>query len=371
MTKILYVLIGPQGSGKTHWCRNILLKAHPSIVRVSQDDQGRVGHRDMFNHCLDKGLSMVVDRMNFNKEHRRRYIQPAKIAGYHVVYVQFETKKETCLQRLATRKDHPTIRKEDNHEKIIQFFFDSFEEPSGDEFDELLRIRDRKIATTLDIQNVCDNKKVIIVGDIHGHFEKFSELLIKCDHRQEDIVVSVGDLVDRGPSSDKVLHWFRSNPSAYVCQGNHDNKLMRWMKGNPVKIANGLDQTIKQCQSFDFDSWSAWIELMPDMIIIRGIDNEPSIVVHAGIDGRIPVFCQRKETCMYARRLDGKDFFDEVGGIPWWDTLTSLPYVFSGHISTDIVHPNRFSCCLDGGVASGGKLRAAIIDDQSFQKVEV
>ncbi|RLC82063.1 MAG: hypothetical protein DRJ03_19490 [Chloroflexi bacterium] len=47
VAKTIYVLIGPQGSGKTHWAMNVLLaQARTPIVRVSQDKQGgREHHR--------------------------------------------------------------------------------------------------------------------------------------------------------------------------------------------------------------------------------------------------------------------------------------------------------------------------------------
>src|SRR5205085_11577113 len=49
----------------------------------------------------------------------------------------------------------------------------------------------------------------IIIGDIHGCFTELLELLERVHLTDDDIVVSVGDLVDRGPDSPRVLAYFR------------------------------------------------------------------------------------------------------------------------------------------------------------------
>ena len=61
MEKNLYVLVGPQGSGKTSYCREHL----PTCLRISQDDQGRQEHFHLFQEALQRGEPcLVVDRIN-------------------------------------------------------------------------------------------------------------------------------------------------------------------------------------------------------------------------------------------------------------------------------------------------------------------
>lgn len=62
----------------------------------------------------------------------------------------------------------------------------------------------------------------IAVGDIHGCFGQLSNALdtIGFD-RTVDRLFSVGDLVDRGPESDQVLHWLEQPWFHAIC-GNHD-----------------------------------------------------------------------------------------------------------------------------------------------------
>jgi len=369
--KTIYVLIGPQGSGKTHWSLNTLLpQSDIPLVRVSQDEQGKQ-HRRMFQECIKAGASPVIDRMNFNFEQRNRYTQVAYENGYRIVYVLFDIDRETCLCRLAARKGHPTISQDADHDKIIDFYYREFEMPGRDEYDEMLIVREKGRCNLLDLRNVCFNKRVIVVGDIHGCFDEFMLLLDKCGYSVGDIVVATGDLVDRGPKIMETLEWFIDTPGAYSVEGNHDNKFRRYLNGNPVKVANGLDCTIEQFGDRGWFRWCAWLNTLPNMILLGDTNGKPTYVVHAGVDGRIPIPQQRVETCMYVRYLDGTSFFDDKGGIPWWDTLTGGCTVVSGHIINECPMPNEFAYCLDGGACQGRTLRALVIDNGERFVVEV
>ena len=218
-------------------------------------------------------------------------------------------------------------------------------------------------AHTLDISGICEHRKVIVVGDIHGCFDEFMALLKECDYNDMDIVVATGDLVDRGSQVREVLTWFYVTSHTFSVMGNHDNKVIRYWKGNPVKIIHGLDKTIEQMRDISSETraeLSQWMGNWPHMIRLADRKGKPVYVVHAGVDGRKPIESQRIETCLFARYLDGKDFFDEQG-IPWWETLKGDYTVISGHIRTDDVHPCRHAFCIDGGAYEGGKLRALVM----------
>jgi serine/threonine protein phosphatase 1 len=228
----------------------------------------------------------------------------------------------------------------------------------------------KKTLHTLDLRNVCYQKRVIIVGDIHGCFDEFMRLLDVCQYSPGDVVVATGDLVDRGPEIAETLDWFRAVDGAYTVEGNHENKYRRYLMGNPVKIANGLDETIEQCRDLDSKCLVAWLGSLPHMIRLPDIETsdgvKPFYVVHAGVDGRKPIDRQRRETCLYVRNLDGKTFFDDEDGFPWWETLDGSYVVASGHIVNEEVQPNDSAYCLDGGAVHGGEMRALVIENDNL-----
>lgn len=57
-------------------------------------------------------------------------------------------------------------------------------------------------------------RRTIIIGDIHGCFDELLELLRKVDLHPDDLLVSVGDVVDRGPAPGEVVGLFRERPNS-------------------------------------------------------------------------------------------------------------------------------------------------------------
>jgi hypothetical protein len=48
------------------------------------------------------------------------------------------------------------------------------------------------------------------------------------------VLVSVGDIVDRGPRVREVVEFLRGLPRFHMVLGNHEDKLARYLAGNPV-----------------------------------------------------------------------------------------------------------------------------------------
>ena len=69
--------------------------------------------------------------------------------------------------------------------------------------------------------------KTLIVGDIHGCWDEFEALLDKAALGADDQIISIGDMVDRGPQSPRVLRFFRDTPNARSIMGNHERKHVR------------------------------------------------------------------------------------------------------------------------------------------------
>ncbi|MBQ8815040.1 MAG: metallophosphoesterase [Lachnospiraceae bacterium] len=79
--------------------------------------------------------------------------------------------------------------------------------------------------TTVKKIEINPNQRVIVVSDIHGHLDFLVQLLRKVDYSGDDVLVIVGDLVDKGPDSLRTLQYVmelnRKN-QVYVTIGNVD-----------------------------------------------------------------------------------------------------------------------------------------------------
>ena len=86
------------------------------------------------------------------------------------------------------------------------------------------------------------NKRLYAIGDVHGRFDLLMSLLTKIsdhssDRAQRDTgIVLLGDLIDRGPQSAKVIEFVRKvRPNdfrLYSLLGNHEELMMNAMGGD-------------------------------------------------------------------------------------------------------------------------------------------
>jgi serine/threonine protein phosphatase 1 len=78
----------------------------------------------------------------------------------------------------------------------------------------------------------------IAIGDVHGNLAALDDLLgqLKGELKPDDVVVFLGDYIDRGPDSkgciDRILALQREMPGVVECLcGNHDDWLLRALHG--------------------------------------------------------------------------------------------------------------------------------------------
>jgi serine/threonine protein phosphatase 1 len=80
---------------------------------------------------------------------------------------------------------------------------------------------------------------MIVIGDVHGHFSLLMDLFDKLPQTKD--ICFVGDLIDRGPDSKKVIDFIREN--GYHCvMGNHEDMFLYDIEG---WVINGGKKTLK------------------------------------------------------------------------------------------------------------------------------
>lgn len=74
----------------------------------------------------------------------------------------------------------------------------------------------------------------LAVGDVHGHFRRLRQALDEVGFDPVvDRLISVGDLVDRGPDSEQVLEWLQQ-PWLFAVQGNHEALAIAHVRGQSL-----------------------------------------------------------------------------------------------------------------------------------------
>jgi len=218
-------------------------------------------------------------------------------------------------------------------------------------------------------------RKTIIVGDSHGLIEEVVELVEKVIgfNPDTDVLMSVGDMVDKGPESGAVVEYFLRR-SKNVIRGNHEEKHIKRI-GNLRKQAldpkfkiqgkwdEGYEAVLKQLT----EEHQNWLLTLPKTITFG--EGDSWVLVHGGLQAGVPLEKQGK--CLWLRYID-KDTssmipFDGTPGIPpngvWWaERWTGPQKVIYGHQPWDEVRIENGTYGIDTGAVHGRKLTALVFE---------
>jgi serine/threonine protein phosphatase 1 len=130
-------------------------------------------------------------------------------------------------------------------------------------------------------------QRTIIIGDIHGMLDELMRLLAALGLTMDDVLVSAGDVVDKGPESAKCVQALRGlreqGYSVVVVKGNHEDKHERFRAayakaGDKVKM-KGMDEL----KAITADLSPEDVAFLDTAVIYHAIPEHKAMVVHAGI----------------------------------------------------------------------------------------
>ena len=94
------------------------------------------------------------------------------------------------------------------------------------------------------------NKRVVVIGDIHGCFFEFQDLLNKVSFNyQTDILISIGDLIHKGFYEKEVINLYFSL-SDFMILGNHEEKQIRWQNHERLRLTTGKPNPLKKVEGY-------------------------------------------------------------------------------------------------------------------------
>lgn len=73
---------------------------------------------------------------------------------------------------------------------------------------------------------IDNDTRVFIVGDLDGNYTKLETELTKVNFKpEEDVLISLGDIIDRGENSTQLVNYFQ-DIGAHVVLGNHEHMML-------------------------------------------------------------------------------------------------------------------------------------------------
>lgn len=206
--------------------------------------------------------------------------------------------------------------------------------------------------------------RTLAIGDVHGCFDAMCSLLTLAKVSDRDRVVWLGDYVDRGPDSAKVIDFLaRQDRSKHVClRGNHEIMMM--------KARGSLDYMRSWASSGGDETWDSYIreyggtdgmQSVPELHwsfisnLNAYLETETHVFVHAAIDAELEMSLQ----------------FDEV--LYWGDFDCIGPHVsgkqvICGHTSQkDGIPLSRpHATCIDTWACGGAWLTCLDVESKRY-----
>ncbi len=198
----------------------------------------------------------------------------------------------------------------------------------------------------------------LIIGDIHGCYAEMLDLLEKAGIGDDDLVVSVGDIVDRGPEPREVIEFFRRRTNSVVIVGNHERKHIR----NVLSYS----QQVAQLQIGDsYADHVRWLATLPYYW-----EREDVRVVHWGHYPGEPLDRVPEDVLAGTASGDAK-LKERYGDRPWYEFYQDeLPIAF-GHsvVGSEplIVRDRIFG--LDTGACHGMRLTGLLLPEMRLVSV--
>lgn len=212
--------------------------------------------------------------------------------------------------------------------------------------------------------------RTVVIGDIHGCYNELQKLMIELEENQAynkntDRLVFLGDYIDRGNNSQKVIEYIRKlqkeNKNVIALRGNHEQMLIDYYNDKSENwLFNGCSETIKSYKNNkqQFYDDMEWMKSLP-----LYFNDENFVYVHAGISASKPITEQNDWYLLWVREsfIYSAEHFDKrviFGHTP------SL--MIAGDDKPYYTYANNVG--IDTGCVYGGKLTALIIENDEIQR---
>jgi serine/threonine protein phosphatase 1 len=214
-------------------------------------------------------------------------------------------------------------------------------------------------------------ERKFVIGDIHSHYDEMMELfeIVQFDF-DNDLLISLGDLVDRGPKPIEVVEKLSTVKNLIHILGNHDEWCYQYLLNNTAP-----DEWILQGGKSTLDAYKKHPKYKEKHLAffkkakLYYIDDANRLFIHGGFNPEIPFVEQRndKKMMIWDRSVIKKAMEFEQKN----QEFKEFKEIFIGHTPTQLYNenlPRKISnlWMLDTGVHISGQLTIMNIETLEF-----
>ena len=136
-----------------------------------------------------------------------------------------------------------------------------------------------------------------VFSDVHGHRATLERMLMRVSPSDDDRIICLGDMIDRGPDPVGVLQLVRALPGAVALMGNHEDLMLSCIDNRDDPLAsmnwaiNGGASTSDGLEALDVDEANDllnWVAELPRSAFVR-VGEQLFLMAHAGVRLDVPV----------------------------------------------------------------------------------
>ena len=318
----LVVLVGVSGSGKSTFARERFKPTEVissdfcrGIVADDENDQSATADAFELLHFivgkrLAAGRLTVVDATNVQLDARRSLVALAREHDVLPVAIVLDVPESVCRARNASRPDrdfgeHVIRRQHADLRRSLRGL-----QKEGFRTVHVLRGEEEIAAATITRTRLFNDLRheagpFDVIGDIHGCAAELQTLLGDLGYvvRRDELgratgashpdrrAIFVGDLVDRGPDTPGVLRLVMGMVGAgdaFCVPGNHENKLVRALRGRKVQVTHGLAESLAQLAAEPAEFRAEAERFMDGLVSHYVFDDGKLVVVPRRADRAVP-----------------------------------------------------------------------------------
>ena len=381
----IVLLSGPIGCGKSTFANRFFGAHIVSADTLREMISGDAGNQNVSRAAFElleilidtkmrHDFPVIVDNLNHRPSSRKDLYHLADKYGYNKVVIAFgDVDLKTCQAQNAGRA---RVVPRDIVEKQYNTFKENMKFLKDEPIDLLLNAKDITEPFTFDNRDTSPRamtSKVAVIGDVHGCLPELLALLQKLEAEGygEHKPVFVGDFADRGPSNAGTLEIIADmveQGRAMAVRGNHDDKLLRYLKGSNVKLGHGLQITVNQIENRDDKQAlkEKLLKFLGGLPLYLTLDDGKLVVTHAGIEDAMigqPDGGEVRSFCLYGKTTGLKDADGFPERIDWGKQRViteASPTIVYGHQANPEPYIINKTIDIDTGCCFGGRLSAYI-----------